>query len=888
MSWLRRMIDWVRGGRDAALMEELEAHRAITQDALERAGLSTADAAAESRRRMGNVTLAREDARDVWIVRWADQLRQHLRHSARGLRREPGFALTAILTIGLGTAATTSVFSVVDAELWRPLPYPDVHALLSVRTAGPAPRNDVDSIGIAELPDWRSSLPAFSSLAASGDRRRRTLQLDHAESVITEEVTANYFTTLGVRPILGRTFADTDARASEVAMLTERGWQRVFSGNPAVVGSVITLDSRARMIVGIVANDDSLGPSPEVFLPIDENAAATSAKPPRPVYGLIGRLADGTTLEVVRQQVQALSDRHGAVDPNRRGHTAAIDDLSTYYSQYNARPLYFFLGASALVLLLTVTNVAGLTLSRALRRAPEFALRGALGGGTHSIAMQLIAEAALVAIPGCAIGLGLSYAAMASLGQVVPDDFLMRGSNIPVDLRVAAFSFGIAVATMLGLVLVPLGLAKRANASAMGSGGRTVNSPSAGRTRVAILTAQLALTVVLLAGAGVFLKSFAALLREPLGFNPDGGWSAHVSLTGPRYEGAAQWRAFGDTLMQQALAIPGVRSAAVATSSPLMSGWLVIATDSTKPKPAPGAQGGVRTIYRAVSADYFDTIGTRIVRGRGLLASDTAGAPDVAVVNEQFARQMFPDGDAVGRQVDLEAQHAAGVRNGTVTIVGVAANIKEISVNEVAFQDIYVPFAQRPASEIELIVHGGAGSPTEMAASLRSAAAKTDSAIPVTSVSSLTRRVEYSFRGARFNLTLVVGFAIVAVLIAAIGIYGAMAYAAAARWREFGVRLALGATPRGLVMRALWQSARVGLIGGGIGLAGALLFAVWLGDALYLVPGSHSGLLFNVKTTDPLALGCAICAVIVLSLIAGAIPARRAGKVNPVSALRAD
>jgi predicted permease len=878
MSWLRRIFSRPRR-HDAALVEELDTHRALIEDELRRAGLSPVEAAVESRRRLGNVTLAREDARDVWAIWWLDSTRRHVRQGLRGLRHEPGFALTAMLTLGLGTAATITVFSVVDAEIWRPLPYPDPHRLVRVYSRGLAPRTDIDAIAIDELADWRRA-PGFEHLAAEGRYRRRTLQLDRAESIVTDEVTANYFLTLGRTARLGRVLNDDDARGSGAVLLTERGWTRLFDANPEAVGRIVMLDGAAKTIVGVVSDDDALGPGPEMYVPIDERSTVT-------VFGATGRLAAGATAEAVRDQIQAAITRRAAEDAGRRGHTAVVEDLSDFNAPANYRQLYFFLGASLLVLLLAVTNTAGLLMSRALRRAPEFALRGALGGGTPAIAMQLVVEAALIVLPGCLLGLWLAIEALAMVGRVVPSDFLLRGTRIAVDLRVFAFCGAVALVTLAGLALIPLRLARRAGAGAIGSGTRTGALPSASRLRAVLLVSQIALTVILLAGAGIFLKSFVGLLHVPLGFDPASGWSARVTLGGPRYADDDQRRAYVAALTERALAIPGARDAAIATSSPLASGWLVTVSDARHPPSANEVVAGARSVYRAVSADYFRTIGTPLVRGRALAATDIAGAPDVAVINEQLARRLFPDEDPIGQSIDLVGSRGAPIRKGRLTIVGVAADIKEVGLNEVAFPDLYVPYAQRPAADIELLVRGH-GDDASMAAALRSAVAAVDATIPVTSVAPLSRRVAVATQTERFNLILVAGFAIAAVLIAAIGIYGALAYAATARWREFGVRLALGATPRALLGRMLWHAARLGLIGGIVGVAGALVVAISLGDALYLVPGQHQGMLFGVTTTDPSSLGGALIGVVTIALVAGAVPAWRVARIDPARVLRSE
>jgi ABC-type antimicrobial peptide transport system permease subunit len=296
---------------------------------------------------------------------------------------------------------------------------------------------------------------------------------------------------------------------------------------------------------------------------------------------------------------------------------------------------------------------------------------------------------------------------------------------------------------------------------------------------------------------------------------------------------------------------------------------------------------GTRTVYRAVTPEYFRAIATPITRGRGFMASDVAGAPAVAVVNETLARQIFQDRNPIGRAIELKGARTTQAPGGIVTVVGVAANIKELGLNEAQIADVYVPLAQRPATDLELIVRGN-GASESMPGALRRLAAAADPAVPVNAIQRIDRRVAVALQKDSFNLALVTAFAVVAVLIGAIGIYGAMAFAAVARAREFGVRMALGASPAGLLRRALWSAARLGLAGAALGVAGAIGASVWIGDALYLVPGQHNGLLYNVRTTDPVALGAAAAGVVVIALVSGAIPARRLSRIDPVTTLRAE
>jgi putative ABC transport system permease protein len=874
MEWLRKLGAWFRRPDDE-LAEELETHRALAEDDLRRSGLSAAAAAAESRRRMGNMLLAREDSRDVWLIRWIDRLGQHLRYGVRGLSREPAFALTALLTLGLGTAATTTVFSVVDAELWRPLPYPAPERLFAIGSRDPS-THDLDGISLDELQAWRERATGFESLAARGSMGRRTAQLGHAESFVTTEVTTGFFTTLGRTALLGRLFSSDTG--GHVAVLTERGWTRIFAGDPSVVGRSLMLDDRPVTIIGIVKTDDSSGPEGELYVPIDERTPAGQGATLRTIYG---RLAPGTTPAAAVHQLQAAIDERATVDPTRRHHKAFAEDVSSYYRTSNARPLYFFLGASLLVLVLTIANVASLIVARAVRRIPEFAVRSAIGGGTGTLAAQLTAEGALVAVPGCALGFLLAYAATRVLGQFVPDDFLYRGTQIVVDGRVVIATCVVAMATTAGLAIIPLGIIRRiGERAALGAGYRTSDSPLAARSRRVLLIGQLALTVTLVAGAGVFVQSFVALTQVPLGFDPANAWSIRIAMAGPRFAADDSIRTYIDDVVERVRGVPGVQQVAAATSSPLRSGWLALVTPSPADASAPTP---VRAIVRAVGAGYFPVTGTRIVRGRGITSDDSPGAPAAAVVNEELVRRIFGTEDPIGRSIEFAGRGAVG--RGTVTIVGVASDTKEIRLNEVAMPDLYVSFAQRPNASVELLVRGR-GQDRLMLEALREAAV--DPLVPVTGVSTLQSRVDGALQNERFHLIVVAAFALLAVLTASIGVYGAMAYAVTARWREFGVRLALGASPLALVIATIWQSVRLALAGGIAGLGVALLAARWIGDALYLVPGSHNGLLYNTRTTDPAALAGALIVMLLLALAAGAIPARRASRIDPVQALRAD
>jgi putative ABC transport system permease protein len=869
--WFRRLWYLLNRRRiERRLQQEMEAHCEMTGEPA----------------RFGNTLRLRAESRDVWHWNWLDDLSRDVRYAVRGLRREPLFALTAVVTLALGIATTTTVFSVADAELWRPLPFPDPQQLTAVFSRGPGARAMTDGLSGADLLAWREGAPAFSHLAAAGNTSRQVLRLDTAESVLVSEVTPNYLSTLGRPLVAGAVDAMAMSGGRHAAILTDRAWKRLFKESADAVGRSVTLDSAVVVIAGVVRADDSLGTDPDIFLQIDEGAPGFLDRNATRFYGVIGRLAPGMSAATALAQLQAVESRlTSTLSPARAGHMVNFRDLSDYFTGNNWRPLYFFLGASVVVLLLSGVNVATLLLTRAFRRAPEFALRGALGSSRSALARQLLAEGGMLALCGALIGIALTVWSVRFFSLQLPDEFLRRGRDIPVDLRVCVFVLVVAALLSVVFALAPMIPFRRVDlARSLAPGVRVGSSAAEGRMRRLLLTTQIALTMVLLTAAGLFVKSFVALTQVPLGFEPTNALVVRTTLSGARYADAAAIHSYGEALLEGARVVPGVRLAALASSSPLGSGPVVpFALPGQAPQLAADA---ARAIIRTVSPGYFETLGIQMRRGREFSGQDVGGAPRVVIVNEYLARGLFGDDNPIGRSIDLlpGARTPWTRQPGAVTIVGVAANVKEIGLNEIEFNDIYVPFAQVPAPWIELIVRASSAATT--AAAVRDHVARVDPGIPVTRLATFEERVAGALQGDRFNLLLIAAFAGVAVLLAAVGVYGGVGYNVQARRHEFGVRLALGAYPWRLVVAALWHELRTVLAGGAIGLGAAIALAAAIGDALYLVPGSHNGLLYGVTTTDPAMLAAAFAAVLVVAALAAAIPSHRVSRVDPVSALR--
>jgi len=870
----RRLDHWRHRRRyDAELAEEMAFHR-------ERSGA----------RAFGNVTLAREDARAVWALETPERLWRDLRHAVRGLRREPGFALAATCTLALGVATTTTAFSVTDAELWKSSPLPAADRLVTVSRRGTDLNGSSDYLSGVDLREWETQAHAFESVGASGRYLRGVVAGTPSESVRVTPVTATYFSTLGWPILAGRTPAAGDG-ASHAAVIGEAAWERLFNRDPGVVGRTITLDAAPLAIVGVVKRIDGVGAGADVY-PVMDPASADFRNPRvASVVTVVARLRPGVTRAAAQDEMQAIAARIARDYPDgRTGHAIEIARLDDYYSaRFNAPKLLLFLAAAIVVLLLSCANVATLILARALTRRREFAIRGALGGGAAALVRQLIVEGAALSIPAGLLAILLTAWSVALLRTRLPLNYLFHGDNIAIDVRVGAVAFALTSVTAIAFGLVPTLFARRVDLNlTLADDGRTAGrGPGHARLRFALMAMQVAMTLVLLAGAGLFLRSYALLTRVPLGFEEDHRFATHIGVSGPRYATDAQLRAYAAAAIERVRAVPGVMDAAVATSGPLESGPAVNFVAVGRPRPVPGEEP--RAILRAVGPSYFSTLGIPIVRGRAFSAADAVGAPRVAIVNETLAHRIFPGEDPIGRVIELLPRARVGwaSRPGSVTIVGVFANTKEIDVHEAEVPSLCLPFEQVPAPDVAVFARTS-GEQAGLVTAIRSAVGAVDPSLPVRRVFPIGTLVSDSLQGARFNALLITWFAAIAVFLAAVGIYGSMSRAVGERTREFGVRVALGASRGSILATALSQAARVVMAGGAAGLFGVFVLARVLGSALYLVPGQHNGMLYGVAMTDPWTVAVASSALAAVGLLASAIPARQAARVDPLVALRSE
>ena len=887
----RRLVYWLRRHRlDADLVEELENHRAMTQQRLEQAGMPAQEAASSSRRVLGNVTLAREDAREVWIWPSFERLWQDVRYGVRGLRQQPVFAATAILTLSIGIAAPTTVFSVLEAEMWKPLPFPDVDRLVAIYTTAPGPRRVRDPVSGPDFLDWQAQTQAFEELAAIGNTAQRVLRgRDVPEFVRTTSVSSSFFTTLRRSPVLGRPFGPEDAPSPRAVILTDACWQRLFGADPNALGRTVLLDDLSYTVVGVMAPNARLVfmSDPDMFVLIDFDSAALRDRSRRQLR-VIGRVKQSLTLPAAEAELRNVAARLAIDYPaSHEGRGVVIEDLSASSAGFNWRPLYFFLGAAMFVLLLSCANVASLLLARAFRRQREFAVRAALGGGRAALVRQLLVEGALLAIPGTAGGVLLAVWAVGLFSASVPGDYLARGGPIEIDARVGAFALVLCCLTTMAFGLAPAMFRRVDLSSTLAAGARAVaGSRRQRRARHALVAGEIMTAFVLVFGAGLFLTSFVRLMGVPLGFDPVNRFTMGIALTGSRYADSRATLDFSTQLLERARAIPGVAAVAVATSVPLDSGPLALFGVGGRPRPATGEEH--RAVARAVSPGYFEALAIPRRAGREFTDEDVEGSPRVVIINESLARRVFAGENPVGRELMLlPGSRTAWLKVGTLQIVGVVSSTKDVRINEVDFNNIYLPFAQQPVTPMQLVVKASVP-PAALVDPVRQAVLALDRDLPVLGVRTMAQRVHEAFREDRFHLLLIGSFALVAIVLAAGGVYAAMAYAVQQRTAEFGLRLALGARPSGILSLALGQSVRLGLAGTVLGLGLCLALARMLGDALYLVERSHNGLIYGVTTTDPVTLGYACAVIAGVTVIAGIVPARRAMRVDPVVALRSE
>jgi len=812
------------------------------------------------------------DALCLQPQRWEDEMFQDLRYGVRMLLKQPGFTLVALLTLALGIGANTAIFSVVNAVLLRALPYPQSEQLVMLWQGGQRGEPGQMPLSPPELMDYRAEQQVFEHIAAHTMADANLSGGGEPERLPAAVVSADWFAVLKTPPLSGRAFLPEEHQPGQnnSVVLSYGLWQRRFGGDDGALGRAIMLNGRARTVVGIMPAGFRHPATAELWLPLAfTHEQLSPAFRPRHYLDAIARCKDGVTIAQAQENIRAIAARFPNSGP--AGMPARLVSLREQLVGQVKAPLYVLLSAVGFVLLIACANVGNLLLARASARQAEMAVRRALGAGRGRLLRQLLTESVALAGAGGALGILLAWwgkrALATLLAEVIP-----LAHEIRLDARVLGFAFALSVLTGLLFGLAPAWQASKADLTeTLKHGAKSLMGFSRQRARSALAVAQMALALVLLAGAGLLLRSFYRLTQVNPGFNPAQVLTADVALPFARYDTGTKQTAFYQQIVAHLKALPGAQSVGIVSDLPLsgMNADRSFTHDGVPPdqqqRRPPSAD------YRHCSPDYFEAIGIPLSRGRVFTEQDAPGAQPVAIVNEKLARRIWPNEDAVGKRI---AFFSAQGTDPWMVVVGVVGDVKHRGLSVETRPEIYVPHAQAPIGTMTMVIRA-AGDPAAMTAAVRGAVQALDADQPLFNVRTLERLRADSLAPQRFSLSLLGLFAVIALSLAALGIYGVISYAVSQRRREIGIRVALGAQSRDVLRLVVGQGMKLALIGTGAGLA-----------ASFALTRLMSKLLFGVGPTDPLTFVVIALLLLGVALVACWVPARRATKVDPMTALR--
>ena len=810
-----------------------------------------------------------------------DSLIKDIRYGLRGLLKHPGFTAIVVITLALGIGASTAIFSIVNSVVLRRLPYRTADRIVAIQEVNPEGKRGQSTS--ANFLDWRAQNTVFEHLAAIKTTTTNLALSDHAERLDLAQTNANFFDVFGIAPQYGRLFIPQDEQAGHepVVVVSNALWQRRFGSDPSLVGKPITLDGRSYTVIGIAPPGFQYPDETELWLP--PLKLAPELYPDQDVtqsrrmgyLWVVALLKPGVSLQQAAGEMETITARlrQQYPDTNNRRFNRVVS-LHDHLVGDTNKLLWLLLGAVTFVLLIGCANVANLLLASGASRHKEMAIRAALGASRWRVIRQLFTESTILALAGGAVGLLIAFWGLAAIMKLLPADF-PRLNEIHMDWRVLAFTFAASVLTGIVFGLAPaLQISRSDVQDAIRETGRgTAGSLRQSRFRQALIVAQVALSVVLLAGAGLLFRSFMRLQSVNTGFVAQQVLTARLTPSGTNYASDADFTKFYKQVIEKVSAIPGVQAAGLINTLPLSkgptSGFRVEGRPVTTPDKWPSVN------YRVVSPNYFRAMGIPLLQGRAYTDRDDANAPLVMIVNQQLAHEVFPDENAVGKRITFGGTGANGQPR-WFEIVGVVANVRSLELREEPTAELYFSAQQDRWPAMSLVVRSSV-EPASLAGSVRQIVNEVDKSVPVADVKTMDHVVSESITQPRFNLFLLGLFGAVAMVLSAAGIYGVTAYTVTQRTHELGIRIALGAQVGDVLKMILGQGMAVIGVGLVVGLAAAFGLTRLLRT-----------LLFGVGENDPLTFVAITLVLVLVALIACYIPARRATKVDPLVALRAE
>lgn len=881
-SWFSRLLGLFRKkNREAEMAEEIRQHVDALTERNIAAGMPPQEARHAALREFGGVEQIKEVAREQRVWMWPEQLWQDLRFAVRMLLKQPGFTIIAAVTLALGIGANTAIFSIVNAVLLRPLPYPKADRIVFLAEADKTnPAQGTFSVSLPDYLDWRRDNTVFENLALS--RVESTSLSDipgrNPEQISTALVTANFFKVIGMTAQVGRTFAEEEDKVGGalLVVISDRLWQRVFQRDPAVIGKAITFQNQPATVIGVMPAEMASPQDTDAWFPIMRRTN-NPAWPNRVIHPWLfawGRLKQGVNLDQARTEMKAIAARIEQAHPESNTNTTALVTplMENLVGKYRLN-LTLLLGAVALVLLIACANLANLFAARGAARVREFAIRTAVGARRTQIIRQLLIESLVVAMLGGALGFFIALWSRDILGLFAPQD-LSRFREVAFDGRVLVFTLLLASLTSVLFGLWPAWQASRGDLQfALKSGAHgSSDTISARRTRDWLVIADLALTLVLLSSAGLVLKSFSRLQSLALGFEPRGLLTARIDLPYASYRDYQKVLNFSKTLVDKVTALPGVERVALGANPPLLAKWQLTFVREGKPAPAPGQEPNIDS--EVTAGDYFAAFKAPLLRGRLFNEQDTKKSPLVTIIDQTLAERYFPGEDPIGQRLSMDPD-GSGSDNRWFQIVGVVARMKFHGSDEAqSLPVVYFSLAQVERRTLVLLARSSA-SASFLEKTISEIVASIDPRQPVYEVRSMSERVAETWATQRLLTFLLSAFAGLALLLASVGLYGVLSYSAVRRLREIALRLALGARPAQIRALVFSHGIRLLLIGCAIGLLAAVSVA-----------GVLRSTLFQVAAVEP-SIYILVTAILALATaIACWLPAARACRTDPMIVLR--